>query len=236
MARVPYCTYALLAINALVYVWLETHGGSQNPAVLDKYGAEDPSAIIHQHEYWRLITPIFLHIGIVHLLVNSMSLYFVGTLYERFVGRVRFVFVYLLAGFGGSILSLAALRDLGAGASGAIFGIFGALGVYAYTNWAVFGLISRRLVNSVIGLSIVNLLLPFADPQIDGWAHFGGLLTGIVAGFAAGPWLSPDRRSSPEDLLKERRGTVIIVVSAIAVTVAIFLACIFVLLVNPAGA
>ena len=205
LLRVPVVTYSLLVVNAAVLLWLEAHGGSTNSTVLDRYGAEDPSAIMHLHEYWRLVTPIFMHAGWPHLLVNSMSLYFVGTLYERCVGRVRFVIVYFVAGIGGNVLSLAALPDLGVGASGAIFGVFGALGVYAFANRAVFGVISRRLVGSVLALSLLNLLLPLADPQIDGWAHFGGLLTGLVAGLAVGPWLSPANAADPNHLLEDRR-------------------------------
>jgi membrane associated rhomboid family serine protease len=235
MARTPILTYLLLAVNALVVVWMELHGGSQNTVVLNKYGAENPYAIIHQHEYWRLVTPIFLHVGVVHLLVNSMSLYFVGTFYERCVGRARFLFVYLIAGVGGSVLSLAALNALGAGASGAIFGIFGALGVYAYVNRAVLGQVSRRLVGSVLGLSLVNLLLPLADPQIDGWAHVGGLLTGVVAGLVMGPWLSR-ARSVNGNLLSERRPVGVVIVAAVAIGLALLALSFLVVWLNPAGA
>lgn len=197
---------------------------------------EDPAAIVHLHEYWRLVTPIFMHAGYPHLLVNGMSLYFVGTLYERCVGRVRFLVVYMVAGVGGNVLSLAALPDLGVGASGAIFGIFGALGVYAFVNRAVFGLISRRLVGSVLGLSALNLLLPLADPQVDGWAHVGGLLTGIIAGLVAGPWLSTTNSGSAERILSDRRKVPGIVAGMIVVVVAVVLLAVLVVLVNPAGA
>jgi rhomboid protease GluP len=236
MRRVPVLTYALLIINTVVLLWLEANGGSTSTTVLDRFGAEDPTAIVHLHEYWRLITPIFLHAGLPHLLINGMSLYFVGTLYERSVGRWRFLAVYMLAGIGGNVLSLAALSDLGVGASGAIFGIFGGLGVYAYVNRAVFGLISRRLVGSVIGLSVLNLLLPLADPQIDGWAHFGGLVTGLIAGLAAGPWLSLANIGHPDRILEDRRRPSVVVLSLGLVAIAIVVLAAFVVHLDPSGA
>ena len=144
--------------------------------------------------------------------------------------------VYLVAGIGGNVLSAAALPDIGVGASGAIFGIFGALGVYAFTNRAVFGLISRRLVGSVLGLSALNLLLPLADPQVDGWAHVGGLLTGVLAALAAGPWLSTAHMASPERMLEDRRAPVMVVVGIGIVVVAVVLAGVAVVLLNPCGA
>jgi len=236
MARVPLTTYAMLAAIAAVFLFVETPDGSNSPSVLLKYGALDPASVIHLHQYWRLVMPLFLHIGWAHIGVNSLSLYYVGTLYERCVGKSRFLYVYFVAGIGGSVVSLAAINDLAAGASGAIFGIFGALGVYAYTNRAVFGLISRRLVSSVVGLSILNLLLPILDPQIDGWAHFGGLLTGIVAGLVAGPWLSSAKGSSAEALLQERRRPWVVLALMALVACIVLAAAAIVVIVNPLGA
>ncbi|MDB5059077.1 MAG: rhomboid family intrarane serine protease [Chloroflexi bacterium] len=237
MSRRPLVTYALLVINLLVYIWLELHGGSTNSAVLNQYGAKNSFAIVHGHEIWRLFTAAFLHAGFSHLAVNSLSLYFVGTLYERCVGSLRFMFVYALAAIGGSVFSVAASTDLGVGASGAIFGIFGALGVYAFINRGVFGVISRKLVSSVIGLSILNLLLPLADPNIDGWAHVGGLVTGVVTGLVVGPWLAARRMPvSTNALLRDRRNPIIVVTFAFVTCVVLAVVTVLVLTVNPAGA
>ncbi len=111
-----------------------SHGGSQNTATLERYGAKDDFAIIHQGQWWRLVTPMFLHEGLAHLGVNMFSLYMVGPLYERCVGSARFLYVYFFAGICGSVFSVAASKDPAVGASGAIFGIFGALGVYFFRN------------------------------------------------------------------------------------------------------
>jgi membrane associated rhomboid family serine protease len=236
MLRLPVVTYTLLIVNLVVLLWLESHGGSADVTVLNRYGAENPFAIVHQHEYWRLVTPIFLHAGWPHLLVNSMSLYFVGTLYERFVGRLRFLAVYFVAGVGGNVLSLAALPDIGVGASGAIFGIFGALGVFAFANRGVLGVISRRLVGSVVGLSVLNLLLPLADPNIDGWAHFGGLLYGAIAGLAVGPLLSAANAATPERLLDDRRGPATVLIAIGLVALAVMLLGVWTVWIDPSGA
>jgi membrane associated rhomboid family serine protease len=237
MARVPFVTYAILAVNVMVFAWLETHGGSTDSSVLDTYGAKDSYLIIRNGEWWRFISPVFLHAGTTHLLVNSMSLYFVGTLYERCVGPFRFAFVYMFAGVGGSLLSVATSDTLSVGASGAIFGIFGALGVYAYRNRVVLGVFSRRLVRSVVGLSLLNLLMPLADPNIDGWAHLGGLVSGIVAGVVAGPWLSRAvAEAGLPTMLDDRRSTVQVVTSAFCASLLMVALCLLVIHLNPAGA
>jgi membrane associated rhomboid family serine protease len=237
MARVPYATYVILALNVAVFAWLESHGGSSDSAVLDKYGAKDSFLIIHNGEWWRFFTPIFLHAGTTHLLVNSMSLYFVGILYERCVGPARFVVVYLLAGLGGSVASVAASNSLSVGASGAIFGIFGALGVFAFKNREVLGVLSRRLVSSVIGLSVLNLLMPLADPNIDGWAHVGGLISGIAAGLIVGPWLSraAAEAGSPR-MVDDRRRSSLVAAWVVGASLVLVLLCVIVVRVNPAGA
>lgn len=237
LSRPVFLTYAILIANVAMFAFLETHGGSQDTATLDRYGALDGALIIHQGEWWRLATPLFLHAGLIHLLVNSVSLYYVGTLYERCVGRARFLFVYVLAGIGGSVLSVARVNELGVGASGAIFGLFGALGIFFYQNRAIFGPIARSLVRQIVGLSVLNLALPLAIANIDGWAHVGGLVTGIIAAVAAGPML---RRPQPGDdaatILAERRPVPAVLASAILVALGLLLLTVLVLRWNPAGA
>jgi rhomboid protease GluP len=237
LARPVFLTYALLAINVMVYLFLETHGGSQNTATLDRYGALDGAAIVHRGQWWRLITPVFLHSGIMHIAVNSLSLYFVGVLYERCVGAWRFLFVYFFAGVAGSVLSLAMSTDLAVGASGAIFGIFGAMGLYFFRNRALFGPLSRSLVRQVVGLSVLNLLLPNLVSGIDGWGHVGGLIGGIVAGATVGPLLgAAGSGATPAAALAERRSMTAVAGSLVLVTLLLLAACALVIWLNPAGA
>jgi membrane associated rhomboid family serine protease/Flp pilus assembly protein TadD len=237
LARPVVITYILLAINVIMFLVLETHGGSDNGATLERFGAEDPTAIIHQQQWWRLITPLFLHEGLTHLLVNGVSLYFVGVLYERCVGQARFLYVYLFAGIGGSLASLAFTTQGGVGASGAIFGIFGALGVYFYRNRALFGRIARGLIGQVLVLTVINLLLPNLIANIDGWAHLGGLIAGVIAAYLVGPSLPrPTPDATPDDLLREQRPARRVVVELLLA--AVLLAALAVVLIgwNPAGA
>lgn len=206
LARPALVTYVLLTINVAMFLLLESQGSSQNDATLDRFGAKDDAAIVHQHQWWRLLAPVFLHAGATHLLVNGASLYFVGVLYERCVGRARFLYVYLFAGVGGSLASFALSDSLSVGASGAIFGIFGALGVYFFRNRALFGPIARSLVRQVLFLSVVNLLLPNLVQGIDGWGHAGGLAAGIVAALVVGPVLPAAHAGmAAEEALRDRR-------------------------------
>ncbi|HWE61462.1 MAG TPA: rhomboid family intramembrane serine protease [Chloroflexota bacterium] len=237
LARPVIITYILLAINVLMYFVLEANGGSQNNATLDRFGAEDAAAIVHQHQWWRLITPVFLHAGLTHLLVNGISLYFVGTLYERCVGQARFLYVYLFAGIGGSLASLAFTTDLAVGASGAIFGIFGALGVYFYRNRALFGRIARSLVGQILVLTVLNLLLPNVVANIDGWAHVGGLVAGVIAAWIVGPALpAPTPDATPEALLREQRPPARIAAELVIAALLLCVVAAALIAWNPAGA
>ena len=236
LARPVLITYVLLTINVLIYLLLERNGGSQDTATLYRFGAKDGAAIVHDHQLWRLLTPVFLHAGISHLLVNSFSLYFVGSLYERCAGRLRFLAVYLIAGIGGSIASTAFSTSLAVGASGAIFGLLGASGVYFFRNRSLYGRISRAVLGQVLFFSALNLFLPSVQANIDGWAHAGGLLAGIVAAIAVGPVLSVPRDDpgaapaltdsrSPRTVLLLLAGTLLALSAAATAVIAL----------NPAG-
>ncbi len=125
-------------------------------------------------EYYRLLTAAFLHAGVFHILMNMFALAQLGPVLESALGRVRFVALYLLSALGGSVLSYLLSRpdQLGVGASGAIFGLFGAYYV-----------VVRRLggeTRSIVVLLVINLVITFSVPIIDWRAHLGGLVTGAV--------------------------------------------------------
>lgn len=180
-------TYVFLAVNVIVFVF---QLATQNPNGTDEVllrGILSPLEIA-QGEWYRLITPMFLHLNTIHIAVNSMSLYFVGPNVEQAFGTRRFVLIYLVAGFIGNVASYALGSCLtpSAGASGAIFGILGALAVYTYrrrTN-AMMNAFFRNIL-FWIGL---NVVITLTVPQINIWAHFGGLAGGAVlaAGYDAG--------------------------------------------------
>ena len=141
----------------MIFLLMEAAGGSTSTSNLIRFGAKVNSLIL-EGEWWRLFTPIFVHIGLLHLVMNSIALYFLGVFTERIFGNVRFVFIYLFAGVAGTLSSLLFSPSISAGASGAIMGLFGAL--------LYFGTVYPRLFFRTMGLNIlivlgINLLFGF---------------------------------------------------------------------------
>ncbi|WP_316572026.1 rhomboid family intramembrane serine protease [Neobacillus sp. YIM B06451] len=172
----PIFTYFFMAFQILVFLLLELYGGSTNPNTLIKFGAKF-NPLILEGEWWRFITPVFLHIGFLHLVMNTLGLYFVGTAVEKMFGSVRFLFVYLFAGFGGSLASFLFSHEVSAGASGAIFGCLGAL---LYFGMVYPRLFFRTMGHTVFLIIIVNLAFGFSVSMVDNAGHLGGLAAGFL--------------------------------------------------------
>ena len=173
----PFYTYIFIAIQLFFFYLLETSGGSQNIETLIQYGAKYNPLII-EGEWWRFLTPIILHIGIFHLLMNTLALYYLGTAVERMYGSARFLFIYLFAGFTGTVASFVFTPNLSAGASGAIFGCFGAL---LYVGISHPKLFFRTMGMNILVLIGINISLGFVIPGIDNAGHIGGLIGGFLA-------------------------------------------------------
>jgi len=155
------------------------------------WGANDGARVVLRHEAWRLPASVFIHGGLIHLAVNMWCLFNIGPLVERFYGNVVTALLYLSAGVGGAIASMATLPvRISVGASGAIFGMLGAL--------LAFLLINRRSVpptvlgplrSSALSFVVLNTVFGAAVPNIDQSAHFGGLVTGFLGGLVLiRPW------------------------------------------------
>lgn len=190
----PIYTYVLLVINVLMFLLLEFKGGSTSTDTLMRYGAKYNPAIL-DGEWWRIISSMFLHIGFLHLLMNMLALHIVGSLVERIYGGKRFLFIYFSAGILGGITSFAFSPQLAAGASGAIFGLFGAL--------LFFGIHHRRIFFQTMGWNIIviiafNIIFGFVVQQIDNGAHIGGLIGGL---FASGVVFFPKKKQVKQQLL-----------------------------------
>jgi len=186
--RSPYTiTVALIAINVLVFLAMVASGVSfTQPTPLDvfKWGGDFGPATVGQHQWWRLLTSCFLHFGIIHIGMNMYVLYLIGPFIQTVFGRLRYLLIYFIAGLAGSIVSVwVHPTAVGAGASGAIFGLYG----------AVFGflLIKRRTLNPTamksIGKSagifiLYNVVYGSISGTTDLSAHLGGLLAGFLAG------------------------------------------------------
>ncbi|KAI3453666.1 hypothetical protein Pfo_010329 [Paulownia fortunei] len=151
-------------------------------STLQKLGALEWNKIVHQNQAWRLITCIWLHAGVIHLLANMLSLVFIGIRLEQQFGFVRVGLIYLLSGIGGSILSsLFIQRNISVGASGALFGLLGAMLSELFTNWTIYTNKAAALFTLIVIIAI-NLAVGIL-PHVDNFAHIGGFLTGFLLGF-----------------------------------------------------
>ncbi|TVU23276.1 hypothetical protein EJB05_25631 [Eragrostis curvula] len=151
-------------------------------ATLVKMGALDVSRVVHGRQGWRLITCMWLHAGVVHLLINMLCLIFIGIRLEQEFGFVRIGLVYLISGFGGSLMSALFLQsNISVGASGALFGLIGSMLSELITNWSLYANKVAALL-TLIFVIVLNLALGIL-PRVDNFAHIGGLISGFLLGF-----------------------------------------------------
>jgi rhomboid protease GluP len=178
----PIITYILIAINVIMFLITFAYG-SINKVDANFIFGEKVNSLIMQGEYWRLFMPIFLHEGIMHLAVNSFSLYAVGPTVESIYGRRKFLLIYLVAGIMGNVASFIFSTVPSLGASGAIFGLMGALLYLLQRNK---GSIKSSFGTSIIAIIVINLVYGFSNSGIDNFAHLGGLTGGYLSAFALG--------------------------------------------------
>ena len=171
----PYVTYVLLAINIIVFILSFFYN------VIPLF-AVNRTAIVNG-EYYRLITGTFLHNSILHLAFNCYALYIIGMQLESFLGRWKYLVVYLLSGLAGSMLSIFFSNAYSIGASEAIFGMLGSLTYFGY-HYRVY--LDSVVKSQIIPLIVLNLLLGFAFAYVDNWAHIGGLIGGVLSTMAVG--------------------------------------------------
>ena len=200
-------TYVLLGINIAVYLWMVVHGvspTSPTPEDLVRFGANVTDLVL-AGQWYRLIMATFVHVGIVHLATNMWCLYNLGMLGEPLLGRWGLAGVYLITGVAGNLLSLGVsviLRDLsvGAGASGAVFGIAGILIVLLSNHKLPIPAVElKRLRRSVVQFALLNLVIGIGANvghllHIDNSAHVGGFLSGLALGPPLVPAMTAGRR------------------------------------------
>ena len=182
-------TKLIILLCVIMYIAsgiININGGflSINPATLVYLGGNIISGV-QNFELWRLITAAFLHINIIHLLVNMYSLIIIGSQVETFIGRFKFVFIYIISALVGNLLSLifSGVNVVSVGASGAIFGLMGALLYFGY-HYRLY--LSEAIKHQIIPVIIINLLLGFLVSGVDNAAHLGGLIGGYLASMAIG--------------------------------------------------
>ena len=172
----------LIILNVLYFLYLEIAGSSEDTVFMIHHGAMYAPFVVGYHQYYRLLTAVFMHFGINHIANNMLVLFVLGDNMERALGRVKYLIFYLLCGVGANVVSmLVELNDpvppVGAGASGAIFGVIGGL-LYAVTvnRGRLEDLSTRQLVMIIL----FSLYFGFTSTGVDNVAHVAGLVIGII--------------------------------------------------------
>ncbi|MBO5486927.1 MAG: rhomboid family intramembrane serine protease [Eubacterium sp.] len=184
--KIPVMTLILVAVNVLVYLYVEWNGSSYDADYMLSMGASYEPYILENHEWYRLITHFFLHFGWDHLFNNMISLLVLGYALEQVMGKLRYTVLYFLSGIVAGVASIAynimvtGEYSVSCGASGAIYGLTGALLVLL-----IRGNRNRRSseVPRYLLYLAVSLYSGFQDTSIDNAAHVGGFLAGVVICF-----------------------------------------------------
>ncbi len=207
----------IFIINSVIFLWMVISDGSilmPSEDMLLRAGAKDPVKIA-LGEWWRFLTPVFVHIGIIHFGFNSLALRIIGAQVEHVVKWKWFLAVYLFSGIAGNVASSHFNVIVGAGASGAIFGLLGC------------GLIIEKLIakdmqetygkklnlNTYTSMAVLNLILGFVIPGIDNAAHIGGFVAGMAVTLAM-LWMKPNRLLKPN----KNGGRILLVILAAVLT------------------
>ncbi len=185
----PAVIYGLIAVTVLVFGLQAASDyflGYDLPAALGMKVNE----LIAAGQYWRLITPVFLHGSIMHLGFNMYALFVLGPGLLRFYGGARFLALYFLGAFAGNVVSMIVTPQPSLGTSTAIFGVFAAQGVFLYLNRKIFDpQRTQRALREILILLVINFVIGLA-PGIDMWGHLGGLIGGLIFAWFGGPILS----------------------------------------------
>ena len=183
--KIPIITYILMGLNVIMFIITMIFSKGMNDAnVLAKFGANIPS-YIRAGDYYRIITSMFLHASIFHIACNMYSLFALGPTMEHFFGRVKYLLIYLFSGIMGSLFVMVFQGEysITVGASGAIFGLLGALVYFGY-NYR--GYIGNQILKQVVPVIAINLFIGFTSSNISNAGHIGGLLGGFVVAFMLG--------------------------------------------------
>lgn len=178
--KIQFVNMCIIIINVIVFILLEINGSTLDAGYMLKCGASKWQLVFEDGQYYRLFTSMFMHFGAAHLINNMLTLFIVGNEVERIYGKVKYILVYVLSGIGAGLLSDLYYMSrnqspVSAGASGAIFGIMGAMmvGLYYYNR------IDGRKIGSRFVLLLIMALYS-GSANVDNMAHVGGFITGTV--------------------------------------------------------
>ena len=179
-SKFPAITYIIIALNVIFFIVPILFGEAQS--ILEQFCIHGPS--IRYGQYYRLLTGIFLHVDIWHLLFNCYALYVLGGQLESFLGKAKYTMIYFVSGLFGGLFSIIFNGDTASvGASGAIFGLMGSLLYFGYHYRVYLGSVIK---SQIIPLILANLILGFITTGIDNAAHIGGLIGGAMITMALG--------------------------------------------------
>ncbi|MCI8514628.1 MAG: rhomboid family intramembrane serine protease [Lachnospiraceae bacterium] len=182
--ELPKGTVILIGVNVVFFLYVMYAGSFSDSRFMLQAGVLYPPSIWEEHEFYRLITAMFLHFGPEHLFFNMLLLYFLGSLLEKTFGSLLFLFIYLFSGLIGNVVSLiyysvGDINVLSAGASGAVFGLVGVVAYMVFANRGYFeGISSRRIILMIV----FSLYSGFTGGGVNNTAHVAGLLAGALCG------------------------------------------------------
>ena len=186
-----YINDTLIIVNILYFLWLEFCGSTENAWFMVEHGAMYVPLIVKHGEYYRLLTSVFMHFGISHLVNNMIIQFVLGDNLERALGRIKYLVFYLVCGVGANVFSMiVSINDyepaVSAGASGAIFGVIGGLLYAVIRNRGQLEDLSTRQLTMLV---VCSLYFGFTSTGVDNAAHIGGLVLGFHLGvlFYTGP-------------------------------------------------
>jgi rhomboid protease GluP len=190
----PQVVYGIMLLTGLVFILQNISIYNFGDDYLINWG-DKVNTLIIQGQLWRLVTPLLLHVSLIHIGFNMYALFVIGPGLERYYGRLRFVLLYVLAGIAGNVASFYFSPYDSVGASTAIFGLIAAQGVFIYRNRQFFGSQARPMLINTLVIIAVNLLFGASlnlvagpnSPGIDNWGHLGGLFGGFAFAWFAGP-------------------------------------------------
>lgn len=178
-----YITWILIALNVITFLYLEIAGSSQDVRFMAESGAVFAPAVIYEKEYYRLVTAIFMHFGIDHIINNMIVLFALGDHLERALGHIKYLILYLISGVGSNLISMMISGPdsmvVSAGASGAVFGIVGGLIAAVLINK---GRLEDLSLKQLAVMTVLSLYLGFTEGGVDNTAHVTGMLIGILLG------------------------------------------------------
>ena len=181
--QLPFVTGLIALANILVYIILSFGGATEDAFYMASRGAMYPEFLTINHQWWRLLTAIFLHFGVAHLMNNMVIFCCVGSRLEKYIGHWKMAVVYFAAGIGGGLLSyimmlLSGNYAVSGGASGAVFGVIGGL------LWVVIyhrGKLEGMTTKGILIMIVLSLYFGFTSIGVDNWCHVGGMLCGFLA-------------------------------------------------------